>query len=182
MPTSVPGSRRPAGAVATAGFTLLELLIVVAVIALGTGLSILALRDSSRNQLEQEAARLSALLDVARVESRVSGVAITWRPLARGSAPGAGAVNPTARRDFIFEPPLWPSPRMGSGNAPAPRPDAWPTTWLHEKTQAEVITADRLVLGPEPLIPAQRVRLRLGEQQLTLTTDGLSPFRVEQAR
>ncbi|NBX96765.1 MAG: type II secretion system protein GspH, partial [Betaproteobacteria bacterium] len=41
------------------------------------------------------------------------------------------------------------------------------------------IGAPRLVLGPEPLIPAQRLRLRLGEQQLVLATDGLGAFRVE---
>ena len=35
-----------------------------------------------------------------------------------------------------------------------------------------------LVLGPEPLIGAQRVQLRIGEQSLAIGTDGLQPFAV----
>jgi general secretion pathway protein H len=33
-------------------------------------------------------------------------------------------------------------------------------------------------LGPEPLIGAQRVVLRLADQKLELRTDGLGPFTV----
>jgi general secretion pathway protein H len=33
-------------------------------------------------------------------------------------------------------------------------------------------------LGPEPLIGAQRVVLRLGDQRVELGTDGLGPFVV----
>jgi general secretion pathway protein H len=36
--------------------------------------------------------------------------------------------------------------------------------------------AGAVVLGPEPVIGAQRLRLSLGSQSLTLATDGLSPF------
>jgi general secretion pathway protein H len=35
-----------------------------------------------------------------------------------------------------------------------------------------------LVLGPEPIIPAQSITLRLGERSITLATDGLRPFAV----
>jgi general secretion pathway protein H len=154
----------------------LELLVVITVIALATGLSVLALRDSARSQLEQEAARLSALLDAARVESRTTGRPITWRPSSgpQPTAPTGANPPPNTRagepvaRDFIFEPP-------GTGQE-------WPSRWLHEGTSAEVIGAPRLVLGPEPLIPAQRVRLRLGQQQLVLATDGLRGFSVEDVR
>ncbi|MBW8468828.1 MAG: hypothetical protein K0M67_11240 [Thiobacillus sp.] len=43
---------------------------------------------------------------------------------------------------------------------------------------AQPTGASSLVLGPEPLIAAQRLRLAHGEHQLTLGTDGLSPFAV----
>lgn len=199
MPTSAPGSRRDCPAHSAAGFTLLELLIVITVIALSTGLSILALRDSSGGRLEQEAARLSALLEAARIESRTSGRMITWRPTAPPPSAGASE-NPSAlRRDFIFEPPVTPiagtSTRTTTGasggpiNNPNTTPksqaaarDAWPTHWLHEGVTAEIIGAPRLVLGPEPIIAAQRLRLRLGEQQLVLSTDGLGAFSVEGSR
>jgi general secretion pathway protein H len=38
--------------------------------------------------------------------------------------------------------------------------------------------AQTLVLGPEPLIAAQRLVLMQGERRLVLGTDGLSPFAV----
>ena len=41
---------------------------------------------------------------------------------------------------------------------------------------AEIIGSRWLTLGPEPLIGAQRIVLRLGERNLTLATDGLGPF------
>ena len=47
------------------GFTLVELLVVFAIIALGIALVSLALPDSEANKLEEEAARLSSLLESA---------------------------------------------------------------------------------------------------------------------
>jgi len=35
-----------------------------------------------------------------------------------------------------------------------------------------------LTLGPEPVIPAQRLRLQLGSQRLMLATDGLAAFDI----
>jgi general secretion pathway protein H len=51
-----------------------------------------------------------------------------------------------------------------------------PTQWLDERTTAEVVGAPALQLGPEPVIGAQRVRLRIEDRQLLLATDGLGPF------
>lgn len=182
MPTSAPGSKWPRRARSTAGFTLLELLIVITVIALSTGLSILALRDSSSTRLEQEAARLSALLEAARVESRTSGRMITWRPAGSAGMQASTSGNASQRRDFLFEPPVLPQADTDAARTGAGATDPWPSRWLNEDTVAEVIGAPRLVLGPEPIIPAQRVRLRLGERQLMLVTDGLAAFEVEGSR
>lgn len=71
-------------ALATRGFTLLELLVVVAIMAMGTAGVSLALRDSSQTRLEREAQRLVALLESARMQSRASGVAVRWQANAQG--------------------------------------------------------------------------------------------------
>ena len=82
---SDPGNRRPVGWVFRhRGFTLLELMLVVAMAALvGSGVAF-ALRDTNANQLEREAQRLAAMLEVARTQSRASGNPVYWRPYVEG--------------------------------------------------------------------------------------------------
>lgn len=159
-PTSAPGnsagspSRR-----GSRGFTLVELLIVVALIALASGIASLALRDPASTQLEQEAARLSALLEAARAEARASGLPVRWQVLQPdGSSDGA----PFAGFRFLGLPDAADQPRR----------------WLHDGVSAQVIGADAVQLGPEPVIAPQRIVLRLDDRQLVLATDGLEPFRV----
>jgi len=49
---------------------------------------------------------------------------------------------------------------------------------LGEAVNVEIANARSVRLGPEPMIGAQQLRLRLGSQQLTLSTDGLAPFEI----
>ena len=137
-----------------AGFTLIELMIVVALIAIASALASLALRDPAATRLEHEAARLAALLESARAEARASGLAARWepRPL-QSDAEGFRFIGLPASSEL-------------------------PTRWLGSGVVAEVAGARAVVLGPEPLIGAQRIRLRLDDQRLTLATDGLGPFVV----
>ena len=143
------------------GFTLLELMIVVALIALVTAGVSLSLRDSGQDALEREALRLSALFESARAQSRTSGVPVLWR------ATGSG---------FEF---------VGAGSTPSPGSVslAGPRSWLNADTRAQITQppgAAVLVLGPEPLIGAQSVLLMHGDRRLRLVTDGMAPFAVAQ--
>jgi general secretion pathway protein H len=143
------------------GFTLLEIMVVMAIVALATASVTLALRDDSGTRLEREAMRLSALVESARAQSRTSGLPVVWR------------IRPDGF-EFIG------LPRPQEGVRPAGVTDG-PQRWLHEGTTAQVVTppgATGLVLGPEPLIPAQRVAIVLGERRLVIGTDGLGPFAV----
>ena len=124
------------------------------VIAIATAVASLALRDPAASKLEQEAARLASLLESARAEARASGVAARWEPLAEQSDGAA----------FRFV-----------GLAPG---QPLPSHWIEPGTSAQVIGARAVVLGPEPLIGAQRIVLRLGDHRLTLATDGIGPFTV----
>ena len=147
--TSAPGSepRR-----AAAGFTLMELMVVVLIVAVATATAVVALRDRSDSKLEEEGARLSALLETARTQSRIVGTEVRWQPLSEGG--------------FQF---------LG---LPAKAAEQLPARWLDASTQASVVGAPQLLLGPEPLLPPQRVVLRLGNRQLAVGTDGLSPFEI----
>nr|WP_310568076.1 prepilin-type N-terminal cleavage/methylation domain-containing protein [Hydrogenophaga sp.] len=140
------------------GFTLLELMIVVAIIALATAGVSLALRDSDSTLLEREALRLSALLESARAQSRTSGVPVLWRSTGSGF-------------EFI-------SVATTSGD---PNGLANTRNWLSAGTRVQITQpagAAVLVLGPEPLIAAQRLLLLQGDRRLSLGTDGLAPFAV----
>ncbi len=150
-----PQSNRRRGA-SRAGFTLIELMLVIMLIAMASGVVALALRDSDANRLDQEGTRLAALLEAARAASRSSGLAVTFM-LGPGDAASAS--------DFRF---------VG-----LPPGTTLPTQWLNPGVQAQLGQAGAVALGPEPLIGAQRIVLRLGDQQLVLASDGLGPFEPE---
>ena len=150
------------------GFTLIELMIVVALIAIASAVASLALRDPAATQLEREAVRLAALLESARAEARASGLAVTWTPGAVDAGPAglrpADGSDDATRVDFRF-----------TGLPPSA---ALPQRWLAPGVSAEVVGARSVPLGPEPLIGTQRIVLSLNDRRLTLATDGLGPFAV----
>ncbi len=145
------------------GFTLVELLVVLLMIALASGLVGLALRQDDDSRLEREAVRLAALLEAGRAEARASGIAVRFE-LRAPSAPADGSDDAEA---FRFA-------GLPAGTMPAGR-------WLAPGMSARIVGGGALRLGPEPLIGAQRIVLALGDRQLALATDGLSPFSVQPA-
>jgi len=138
------------------GFTLLELLVVLAIIGLATAGVSLSLPDG--NPLERDAQRLANLLEAARAHARANAAAIEWRAVAGGfEFTGASTV-------------------AGDDDALAPR------AWLGAGVQAHIerpAGATTLRLGPEPLIPPQTLLLTLDQRQLRLASDGFEPFRVQ---
>jgi len=151
MPTSARGSetganRRPRG------FTLIELMVVVTLIAVASATVVLSIRDPAATRLDQEGARLVALLESARSEARAAGLSASWQPQTGASA--------AAGFEFVG----------------LPNSNTLPTGWLSAGVTAEVSGARAVVLGPEPLIGAQQIVLHLDGQSLVLSTDGLGPF------
>ena len=155
MRMSAPGNSRAAlrRVSRSAGFTLIEVIVVMALIALGTAVVALALRDGTQGRLDEEGARLSALLESARAEARASGLTVHWALADAAASDGA---------HFRF---------VG-----LPQSAAMPTRWLGEGVSAEIPGARALVLGPEPVLPAQRVVLHLEDRRVVLASDGLEPF------
>ena len=164
MPTSARGSSlirqthagraAPHGAAAR-GFTMIEVMVVVAIVAIAMGVVSLALRDPALSRLERDATRLATLLEMARAEARAAGLPVVWAPSAdsRGDAP-----------QFLF---------VG-----LPKGSSLPTRWLDAQVQATVLTGTSLRLGPEAILPPQRVSLGLQGQRVEVASDGLNSFAV----
>ena len=151
MRTLVPGSRN-------LGFTLLELLVVMAIVAMASAGVGFSLRDTSQVQLDRDAQRLGALLETARARSRVSGLPVRWRP---------------TRTGFRFDG----LPATESG-APS-----LPHAWLDPDTA--VVGSPVLLLGPDPIIGPQQVVLVSRSQparEVRLATDGVRPFSLQPIR
>jgi len=143
MRTSAAGISRPSG------FTLLELLVVVAIMALATAGVSLALRDDPHSLLERDAVRLASLLEAARAQSRLSAIPVRWRPTPRG---------------FTFD-----------GLAPG----QLPSHWLQADTVATptqgVWLGPEPIIGRQSI---QLHSADQPTVTLTLATDGVAPFRV----
>jgi type II secretion system protein H len=69
-----------------AGFTLIESLAVVFIVALAASLLVISAAPGDGARVEKEARRLAALLETACAEARVSGRTIAWAPDAAGYA------------------------------------------------------------------------------------------------
>jgi len=137
----------------TKGFTLLELLLVISIMAIATAGVSLSLRDPSETQLGREADRLAALLESARAKSRAAGVPVRWRPVAGG---------------FRFE--------------GLPGSAALPTQWLDAGTRAflpaPLLLGPEPLIAPQSVVLSQA---KHPDRRLQVATDGLRPFSVQDA-
>ena len=134
------------------GFTLLELLVVLAIMAMATAGVTLTLRDNTDTALEREAQRLAALFESARAQSRASGVPVRWHTTATG---------------FRFE------------GLPA---TALPTRWLAEgmtvRGNPSVQLGPEPMIGAQAV---ELVNSTQPERTMRVATRGLRPFAVQAA-
>lgn len=176
------------------GLTLLELLVVLAIIGLAFAAVSLSLRDSGQTQLEREAQRLVAMLEAARAQSRTSGVALVWQ-----TTPEGFVIRPAQKLTPLLAPWQANNAPIQEANAPSTPPQALATrteTWLAAGTQAEIradvrfgtntAPANEVALGPEPILSPVHITLRMAASDNTqpalavrLGTNGLQPFHVE---
>lgn len=136
------------------GFTLLELIVVVSIIAAASAGVTLAMRDSSQTLLDRDAQRLAVLLEAARAQSRATGVVVRWQPTPAG---------------FVFE-------GIAQG--------VLPTNWLSQTTRptrsVTLLLGPESMIGPQ-FVDLTDASQSGNAQAITLrlATDGLRPFKIE---
>lgn len=145
MPTSAAGSKRGRG------FTLLELLIVMALMALATAGVSLSLRDNSQTLLDREATRLAAVLEAARAQSRASGLALRWISIAGG---------------YRLE------------GQPHTTVTAWLDPLTQVRDPVTLVLGPEPLIGPQGVTLTHGSH---PDRALRVATDGLRPFTVEAA-
>lgn len=131
------------------GFTLLELLVVVAIMALATAGVGFALRDSTAGDLERDAQRLAALLESARAQSRMSGNPVRWHRTSTG---------------FAFE-----------GLPGSTLPDRWLYTDTRTTQTDKVALGPDPIIGAQTILLTSATH---PDRNLYITTDGVRPFNV----
>jgi len=131
------------------GLTLLELLVVMVILSLVTMTVVLSVRDDQGARLTDEAQQLIARLEASRALARTQHQTLDWRTTEQGYAIGAQVYR-------------------------------WQDSEIETRLQVgRNAQAKSIPLGPDPVLPATRLQLRLGMHELTVRTDGLNPFEVE---
>jgi general secretion pathway protein H len=128
---------------------LLELLVVVAIIAIGTAGVSLTLRDASSSALERDAQRLAALLESGRAQSRATGIPVRWQVTAQG---------------FEF-----------AGLPPQSLPDRWLSPDTAVRGTGTLQLGPEPLIDPQSVVLTSSSQ---PDRALRVATDGLRPFAV----
>ena len=158
MPTSAAGNEpglpwppsRAGHALASPGFTLIELMVVVALVAVATAGVSLGLRDRADDALERDAQRLAALLEATRAQARASESRAVWQ-LREGGYVVHGLPTPQ-------------------------RLESWLSQDTRAHTASPVVLGPEPLIEPRQiaLFSAQQP-----QRQLWVVSDGLRPFAVQ---
>jgi len=132
------------------GFTLLELLVVVAIMALASAGVGFALADNGQTRLQREGERLAALLESARAQSRATGATVRWRADAAG---------------FRFD-----------GLAPGSLPGQWLDAGTQARGAASLWLGPEPLIGAQQVVI---VNAELPGKAVRVATDGLRPFAAQ---
>lgn len=131
------------------GFTLIEILVVIAILGVAVGAVALSISTSDARLLQEETARLGALFRIAQNEARVSGRALVWEADRDGYR--FRPLDSEAARDWDDE---------------ILRARRWPFA-VHE------VEGGPIVFGREPLLEPAQLRIATAEREVRLVLDPL---------
>lgn len=149
MQTSVAGNNVSHASRAT-GFTLLELLVVLVIMAIASAGVVMSLRDSSQSALEREAQRLVALLEAGRAQSRAIGVPVRWKADSSG---------------FLF-----------TGASANTEPTPWLGSVAITPNPALFLLGPEPMIAPQSVTLSSPANPKLAWR---IYTDGLAPFQIQ---
>jgi len=135
------------------GFTLIEILVVIAILGVAAAAAVLSLSTSDARLLQEETARLGALFRIAQNEARISGRALVWEADAQGYR--FRPLDEEAARDWndeILRARRWPFPVRAVEGGP-------------------------IVFGREPLLEPAQLRIATAEREARLTLYALGNLR-----
>ena len=132
------------------GFTLMELLVVISLMALVSVGVVFAMGDNSQDQLQREGQRLAAQLEAARAQSRASGQPVRWR--ADGNSFVIEGLQSGSRRVDWLQPPV--ATRVGG----------------------DIILGPEPLIGPQTIVLSYP---RRSAHPIAVATDGVRPFAVQ---
>lgn len=132
------------------GFTLMELLVVIALMAIASAGVVFAIGDNSQDQLQREGQRLAAQLEAARAQSRASGQPVRWRADSQG---------------FVLE-------GLQSGSRQAP----WLNPPVAVRSSGDIILGPEALIGPQTIVLAYPGR---NANSIAVATDGVRPFALQ---
>jgi general secretion pathway protein H len=146
-----------------AGWTLLELMVVLAIFAIAVGSVQLAMPSPTQMAVERDAKRLAAKLQAERITARAQGQTRYWLAQEQGFAWALRSRSASGWQIDKKEPWEGAQTRLAPG---------------YEKAQ--------LRLGPDPVLPPQHVLLTAAGDFSTgpkwwVGTDGISPFTAKSA-
>ena len=137
------------------GYTLIELLVALTVLAIAAGAVALSLPSGEERRVRVEAARLGALFRIAQDQARMEGRALVWEADDQGYR--FAPLDAEAARDWHDE---------------LLRPRSWPFA-------VRRLEAQRIVFGREPLLAPATVRIATTEREVLLALDALGNLAMQ---
>ena len=132
------------------GFTLMEMLVVIALMALVSVGVVFVMGDSGQDRLQREGVRLAAQLEAARAQSRATGQSVRWRADANG---------------FVVE-----------GLQGGSRQGQWLYPPVAVRTAGDVVLGPEPLIGPQAIAISHPNH---NAQTVLVQTDGVRPFALQ---
>jgi general secretion pathway protein H len=137
-----------------AGFTLIEMLVVIAMLGIAVAVVALSVPSSDARLVRDEVARLGALFRIAQDEARITGRALVWEADVTGYR--FRQLGDEAAADW---------------NDEILRPRTWPFEVRH-------IEGGRILFSREPLLEPATLRIATAEREARLELDALGNLKL----